>query len=298
MKKTTLLFLLLLTTTAVFGQDYQADFQKFCRENDTVNQLNVLTEWESVNPKDAELFTSYFNYHFLKARKEMIVMSTDEPNDDDIGLVLNDSSNNTAGYLTSEMYYDQAEIEKALSKIDEGIALYPDRLDMRFGKIYLLGEIEDWDNFTSEILKTIQYSAKNKNNWTWTDNVKEENGEEFFITSLQDYQVQLYETDDDLLLENMRNIATEILKYYPNNVESLSNISLSYLVVGEYDKGIESLLKAEKINPKDYIVLSNIAYGYKMKGDKAKAIEYYNKAIEFGDENTKEFAKQEIEEMK
>ena len=96
----------------------------------------------------------------------------------------------------------------------------------------------------------------------------------------------------------MREIANEVLKHYPNHIPSLSNISISYLVSGKFDKGIETLLKAEKINPKDFIVLSNIAHGYNLKGDKKKAIEYYEKTIEFGDESAKEFAKQRITELK
>jgi len=88
-----------------------------------------------------------------------------------------------------------------------------------------------------------------------------------FFLSIQSYQLRLYNTGNDDLLENMREIANEVLKHYPNHIPSLSNISISYLVTGKFDKGIETLLKAEKINPKDFIVLSNIAHGYNLKGD-------------------------------
>jgi tetratricopeptide (TPR) repeat protein len=279
-----------------FSQNYQSDFQKYCQTNDTINQLKVLTEWKSANPKDAELFTSYFNYHFMKSKQEVLALNTDEPNGE--GLVLKDSLNQTAGYLGSQIYYDQAELKKGLNKIDEGIELYPNRLDMRFGKIYVLGQIPDWVNFTSEIIKTIQYSSTNKNDWIWTNNEKQENGKDFFLSSLQDYQVQLYNTGNDDLLVNMRNIAKEILKYYPNHIESMSNLSITYLLTGEYDKGIDPLLRAEKINPKDFIVLSNIAQGYKLKGDIEKAIAYYEKTVEYGDKQAKDFAKKQIEELK
>ena len=63
-----------------FSQDYQSDFQKYCQTNDTINQLKVLTEWKSAKPKDAELYTSYFNYHFMKSKQEVLAMSADEPN--------------------------------------------------------------------------------------------------------------------------------------------------------------------------------------------------------------------------
>ena len=279
-----------------FSQDYQSDFQKYCQTNDTINQLKILTEWNSANPKDAELYTSYFNYHFMKSKQEVLAMQTNEPNGE--SLVLKDSLNQTAGFLGSKIHFDQKELEKGISKINEGIKLYPNRLDMRFGKIYVLGEVSDWKNFTSEIKKTIEYSTKIGNNWTWTNNEKYDGGEKEFLLDIQTYQLQLYNTENDNLLKNMREIANTVLKFYPNHIESLSNLSITYLLTGEYDKGIEPLLRAEKINPKDYIVLSNIAQGYKLKGDKKKAIEYYEKTVEFGDDRAKEYAKQQIIELK
>jgi tetratricopeptide (TPR) repeat protein len=176
--------------------------------------------------------------------------------------------------------------------------MYPNRLDMRFGKIYVLGQAEDWENFTNEIVKTIQYSNINNNEWTWTFNEKRENGKEFFLGSIQDYQLNLYETENDDLLKNMRTIAEEILKIYNDHIESLSNISITYLLTGEYDKGIEVLLKAEKINPNDGVILNNIAHGYVLKGDMDKSIAYYEKVLKLDDQRAVEFAKQQIEALK
>lgn len=96
----------------------------------------------------------------------------------------------------------------------------------------------------------------------------------------------------------MREIALAILKYYPDSVESLSNLSITYFLTGKFSEGLEALHKAEKINPKDYVVLSNIAHGYNLSGDKAKAIEYYEKTILYGNDEAKSFAKSKIEELK
>ena len=279
-----------------FSQDFQADFAKFCEEGDTAKQIETLTNWEKEDPKNAELFTSYFNYYFLKSKQEFLSLTTEAPAGE--SLSIQDSTGNAAGYFGSQIGYLQIPFEKAMDKIDEGIKLYPQRLDMRFGKIYALGQSMDWERFTKEVVKTIQHSSKNNNAWTWTNNEKKEDGENFFLTSLQDYQLTLYNTENDDLLVNMREIANEILKYYPNHVPSLSNLSITYLLTSEYDKGIEPLLKAEKIDPIDVIVLGNIAQGYKLKGDVKMAIKYYEKMIEQKDEQSTAFAKQQIERLK
>ena len=92
----------------------------------------------------------------------------------------------------------------------------------------------------------------------------------------------------------MRDIAEEVLKYYPNHVESLTNLGLTYLIFEDYTKGLEMMLKAEKVDPKDYIVLSNIAYTYAQLGDKPNAIIYYEKTLKYGDAQAKGYAEEQL----
>jgi len=95
----------------------------------------------------------------------------------------------------------------------------------------------------------------------------------------------------------MKRIAETVLKYYPDHVESLSNLSIVFMLQKQYDMALEQLKKAEKLNQKDYIVLSNIAQAYKLKGNKKSAIKYYELTIKYGDEQTKQYAKEQIEEL-
>lgn len=288
---------LIILTNFCFGQDYQADFNQSFQNNDTIEQLETLQKWENANPKDAELFTSYFNYYFNKCRNEILLVSAGDPPKDEKYLSLTDSAGNYAGFIGSQINYNDSYLKKGLDKISEGISLYPDRLDMRFGKIYVLGEIKDWKSFTNEIIKTIDYSAINDNQWTWTNNEKQNDGKDFFLGSLQDYQIQLYNIGDDNLIPFMQEIGKTILKYYPTHIESLSNVAVGYIITQDFDSALDYLLKAEKINSKDCIVLSNIAYAYKAKKDIENAIAYYKKVIEFGDEQYKASAKKEIENL-
>jgi len=172
--------------------------------------------------------------------------------------------------------------------------LHPNRLDMRFGKIYVLGRIAHWAEFTKAIVETIEYSGENKNQWTWTKNDVKEDGENFLLSSIQTYQLQLYNTENDSLLVNMQEIANTILAIYPNHIESLSNLSITYLLAGDYDAGLIPLLKAEKIDPNDAIVLSNIARAYILKEDKVNAIAYYKKVVVLDDYQTKDYAEEQI----
>ncbi len=282
----------LFVATCIWGQDFEEQFNAAFQEQDTTQQRAVLMEWEREEPQNPELFTSYFNFYFRLAQQEVMTLTKEQPNGE--YLTLEDSTGKTTGYMVSNMSYQMDTLVKGFEKIDQGIALHPNRLDMRFGKIHVLGLVESWPALTEEIVKAIQYSAQNHNQWTWTHGEKRDEGENFFLSALQDYQLTLYNTNDDALLMNMRTIAQEVLKYYPNHVESLSNLSITYLLTKDYDKGLEALLKAESIKPGDGIVLSNIAQAYKLKGDISNARRYYAKMLELEDPQAVAFAKQQI----
>ncbi len=289
-----LIFALVINLT--YSQNYFEKFKSFSKENDTIQQSKLLKEWESKNENDPELYTSYFNYYFSKSKTEII--SIDKKSNGKESLQLTDSIGNVAGFIQSNTSLNEKYLNKGIEYIEKGITKFPKRLDMRFGKIYVLGDTENYSEFTKEIIKTIEYSSVIKNDWNWTNDKKKEDSENFMLSSIQSYVNQLYETGNDDLLENMKNIAETVLKYYPNHIESLSNVSIVHLLRKEYDKGLEYLLKAEKLNPKDYIVLGNIAQAYKLKDDKKNAIKYYELVKKYGDENANEYSKAEIEKLK
>ena len=298
MKNITLLSLLIATTSILSAQSYFEEFNSFQQAGDTVKQKELLDNWKEEKPNDSELYTSLFNYYFTKSQNEVLILSSGTPPKDQEYIELTDSTNTVAGFISSKIDYDKSNLKLAFESITKGIELYPNRLDMRFGKIFVLGQIKDWSNFTEEIIKTIDYSSINNNNWTWTLNEKRNDGENLFLGSLQDYQMQLYNTMDDDLLKNMREIAQAILKYYPNHIESLSNLSITFLVEEKFKEALIPLRKAEKISPQDFIILNNIAYCYKEMGNKQLAIEYYEKVKKYGDKQAIELANDEIAKMK
>jgi tetratricopeptide (TPR) repeat protein len=162
----------------------------------------------------------------------------------------------------------------------------------------MLGEIEEFEPFTQAIVSTIDHSRKIQNKWLWTDNKPLEEPKEVMLGSVQDYVVQLYNTGDDKLLDNMKLIAETVLKHYPNHIHSLSNISIVYMIKGDHDKALEALLKAEKLTPKDYVVLGNIAQAYTLKGDRKNAIKYYELTAKYGNAAAKSQAKKQIQALK
>jgi tetratricopeptide (TPR) repeat protein len=296
MQKITTILLLTTFSTLVFGQTNYEKFKKLFKTNDTTKIKSLLTEWEKTNPNDPELYTSAINFYFSNSKEEIISLDREQKSKQSIQFT--DSTGKIAGYINSNWGYNPDKLSKAIKYANTGIEKFPDRLDIRFGKSYLLGQIGDYENFTKEIIRAIEYSQVNKNNWQWTENKRQEDGENFMLETIQSYLKQLYDTEDDNLLPDMIQIGEATLKYYHSNVEILSTTSVALMLTKNYDKAIEYLKQAEKLNPKDFIVLNNIAQGYKLKGDTANAIKYYELTEKYGDEQAKEQARQNIKDLK
>lgn len=288
--------LFLTFANAGISQNYEEDFYNAFHKGDTALQITLLNQWEKSELQNPEMHIAWFNYYINKSKSDIITIS-DHSNADEY-LAISDSSGKTAGYLSSGIVYSDYYAGKAIERINSAILQNPDRLDMRFGKIYFLGKIENFDSFTSNIISALHHSASISHKWVWKHNEVMANPEHTLLNAIQDYIVQLYNTDNDSLLGHMENISKTVLIYFPDHVESLSNLSVVYILKGDYQKALLPLLKAEKTAPTDAIILNNIAHAYKNLGDKNKAIEYYKKVKKHGDAESVKYADEQIKLLK
>jgi len=296
MNKVLLLILFLVTSAVVYGQSNYEKFKELFKDNDTSGVQKLLIEWEQSRTKDAEFYTSAFNFYYTQSKEEVVLI--DQQQKKNQSFQLTDSTGKVVGYISSNPAFNEGKLSLAFKYINEGIARFPNRLDLRFGKCYVLGQIGDYDNFTSEIIKAVEYSPSINNVWTWTENKKLEKGEQFMLETVQEYLKQLYDTENDSLLEDMKRIGEITIKHYPNNIEILSTTAVANTLTKNYGKALEYLKQAEKINPKDFIVLNNLAQVYKQTGDKVSAIKYFELVEKYGDEEAKQQARRNINELR
>jgi tetratricopeptide (TPR) repeat protein len=276
--------LAILFVSNSLGQNYNKQFNELFDKNASEKeQLKLLKTWEKNTPDDAELFVAYYNFYANKSRTT--------------GLGI--TANRSGTFLGGQSTFDEKHFKQALDYINKGIEKFPNRLDMRFGKTFLLGQNQQYKDFTDEIVKAVEYSNVNKNQWLWMENKPVENPQKFMLGAVQDYVVQLFdsgvETDDHT--NHIKSISETVLKYYPNSVENLSNLSIYYLIKEDFDNALIHLLKAEKLAPQDAVVLNNIAICYRGKKDKINALKYLNLVIKYGNENQKADAKEKIKEL-
>ncbi len=286
----------LLISFVSFSQNFRQRFKDCSSNGDTIGMAKALKAWEIASPKDPEMFIGYFNYYVRMASFDDI--SLDPNNNKQEAIPLVDSTGNVTAYIKYDLNYDSGMLRKGFDYINKGISLHPTRLDMRFGKVFMLWKAENYQAYTKTIIETIDFGNSIKGTWLWKEGKPLDDSKKFFLSTIQDYAKNLYDTEDDKLLPYMREIAEAVLKYYPDHVESLANVAITYLAIGEYEKGLPYLLKAETVAPKDVVVLNNIAQVYKRKNDKVKAKAYFEKMIKYGTKVDVEMAQEQIKELR
>lgn len=293
--KAILIFLLIVKTTFSSAQyKHLEEFKKCLEQNDTLQQFYILRDWEKFNNNDPELYTAYINHYYTKAKT--IYLSLESTPSTEESLQVTDSLGNTQ-HLNERIAFNHKLVDQGLAYIDEGIRRFPNRLDMRFGKIYVLKKVGRYNEFTQEVIKTINHSDLIKNQWTWAENKAVPDAKKFFLSSIQNYVLDLYDTENDDLLDNMKLISESVLRYNPAHVESYSNIAVVFLHKKDAEKALKYLLIAQQMSPKDSIILSNIAKAYVMKNDKLNAIKYYELVKQHGDPDMQNFANEQITEL-
>ncbi len=285
--------LLLFLPSFFYGQNFKALFDSAFAAEDTAQQRHIIREWQVMGehePLSAAFYVSAFTYYFNLGRQEMLSLQS-EP-DRNTQMEIRDSLGNISGYMSSTVRYDRSVVNEGLEQIRKGIERYPNRLDLRYGEIYVLGELEEFEAFTLRLIEAIDYSAAIENEWLWAENEPVEEPENFFLGNIQDYQLTLYDTERDSLLSNMRRIANAVLVHYPNHIISLSNIALTHMVKRDWNQTIEFLEKAYAIDPQDSIVISNLAHCYEALGEMEMVRRYYRILSEHDDPELAAFGAQ------
>lgn len=273
-------------------------FNALIGQGDTALITSFLAQWEQQDKGSADLYAAKFNYHVWLSMEQVVNIGDTPKGENFLELTPADSTGSNAQYMYADFSYRPSEVAKAMEVIDAGINRYPNRLDLRFGKVYLLGETKNYHAFAEEVVKAFQAGVASGQNWLWTNNQTVPDGEAVMLSSVQDYIVQLFDTETDSLGEEIGMIASAVLAVYPNNIENLSNLSIAYMLTGKFSEALIPLKQAEAMHPQDAVILSNIAWCYLEMKDEKNATAYYEKVMQYGDPEMKEFAAYQLEQLK
>lgn len=284
--KKIILFILVTSLFVInlFGFDKQNQVLTGLRNGSYDEVKTLLQQWEKENPSDPDMMTNWFNYFlFRKAEQKDIV-----------------------GYMKNGQYgmytktvYNEGDFKTAISYLDKALKKNPYRMDIYFGKINAYLSAEKYSEATVAISDFLKVYDKNKKEWYWSNNKKFSdnnwNVEEVVLSALQDYcQMYDYYQDGD----SAKKALDQILQRFPKNVIFLNYLSYYYSAGKNYDKAIEVLLSAHKIDPNDYVIVGNLASDYEKIGNYKEAEKWYSVMSKMNSEEAKEFGAEGLKRLK
>ena len=254
MKQIIPLLLLLPMAFGAAAQSYSDSFYDALNSDNLVMQRQVLAEWQQASPDDIDLYIARFNYP--------------------MGQTLGTSSTASA--------------DSTVLVIDQAIRLFPDRLDLRFGKIYFLGEIRRWASFADEIISTLDRSELINHRWQFPN--FDQGGRILIVEGVQDYLYTLFSsgqpTEDGTdqaaattapapdALPQIRRIAHRAAQLFPSEPAFFSALAYTYIAEADYQTALHHLKRAEQLAPNDPAVLQQLVDIYTRMKDKKSAAQY------------------------
>ena len=254
MKQIIPLLLLLPIAFGAAAQSYSDSFYDALNSDNLVMQRQILAEWQQASPDDIDLYIARFNYH--------------------MGQTLGTSSTAAA--------------DSTVLVIDQAIQLFPDRLDLRFGKIYFLGEIKRWASFADEIISTLDRSELINHRWQFPN--FDQGGRILIVEGVQDYLYTLFSSGqptDDVTgqtaattapdpetLPQIRRIAHRAAQLFPSEPAFFSALAYTYIAEADYQTALHHLKRAEQLAPNDPAVLQQLVDVYTRMKDKKSAAQY------------------------
>ncbi|HLV08612.1 MAG TPA: tetratricopeptide repeat protein [Halanaerobiales bacterium] len=278
------------------ADDYKDKYVQLLDQGKYEELYQHLQNWEEIDPHDPELYIAYFNYYYNLSISENITIKKQPPQEEAI-VIKDPETGEKVGYLCSEIFYNEEEVELALEYLNDGLKRYPNRLDMHFGKIHALGEIFRYERQKNAIIDVLDISGKNNNKWLWHNGEKLDDACNYMIESIQGRVSHLFNNDIENRDEYVIEISEKVIELYPDVVYSYNNIAAVYLYQNNYQEAIKYFRLAEQKNPFDTIVINNIAYISMIMGDKDTSLEYYKKLKKYGDEEEIELAEQQIKKL-
>lgn len=264
MKRFLITIISVLTLGSICAQSYQDRFDAALNAADVKAQRQVLAEWIANAPEDVDCYIARYNYYVNY-----------------VGAILDQGNADDAAMLEV-----QRSVDSGLAVIDEAIEHYPNRLDLRFGKIYFLGVLHSWDAFANEIVSCLDHSETIDHRWSFPN--VEEGMEDLIIESMLDYQTTMFEAVEDMkhpsagdtvMMMRIRKVAKRSVQLFPGDIYQVNILASTYTFVGEYESAVRYLQRAERIDPNDVTVLRNLRDVYGLMGKKAQAKQYNDRLM-------------------
>lgn len=279
--KKLLVFVFLTVALALAADNYHFLFNAWLSDGKFQLADSILDVWRRARPDDPELYPARFNLLLNRAHSEMLVLSGESAQKGD-QLVLADSTGHAAGYLYSEVRWQDSLVDEALTEISRGIVACPDRIDFRLGKAAAAAMAGRWSAAVDAVDGLLDRDRENGGVWLGSENAAQTNADTLIAAAVFERLCDIYNSDSRAVVESAMPLADRAAKRFGKDARILNIAGGMYIGVGKVDSALMYFEEAVRIAPDDALPLTNIAYITYQQGDTARALEIYRR-IEQGD---------------
>lgn len=244
------------------AQHNMEKFQIYLQMDDSLKTDSLLRVWEQESPMDPERYVCLYNYQMHLALKQW------ETNGE------------------NQVRYH------ALPAIDTAIQLFPRRLDMRLGKMFVLHHMQWEDAFFETARKLLDEGKKHGQQWLWTYNQEIKNADEAISQAFEEYM----EAWNDMA--RSQKLTTLFLEYFPRYLPMLMRQAELYYLQKDWDRGIKLLEKAFKAEQGNPELALRLGIGYENTGKLKSAEKMYQFALDYGFGYISEEAEMRLKSLK
>lgn len=234
----------------MLADGFREQFRAAFKTGDVAAAEKVLADWEKATPKDPDLYVARFNLLLNKATKRTPVPAAP---------AVAGTTAPAQRPPTVMVSYDPATMAQAAATLKQGIALAPERLDMRMG----LAKSYEMAGQAGALLQTIRETLEARKNggkpWLWRDGVALPGPENAFVpAAIEPFASNYWKQPGDKGLENGRPIAELMEQYFPQNSLGYFNMGVYYAHLHKTQESYEKMQQADALDPNDISTLMNL----------------------------------------
>ena len=259
--KNVLILLLMFCSFQVYAdKKYNKRFNKAIQSDTLEMAEQVLKDWELNGPHDGDYYAAHFNLHYNRGIKLIVMLSENLPVYAEQSMSIRDSSGNDAGYMYSGyVIKDSLQRDSAAMWLNQGVALFPQRLDLWAGLVRFYLQLDSVDSVMAVLDRLKVWKLQHvEQKWIWTSDSRIRKQSESIGEILQYYFLKFWNFDNYLL--QAVHVADIGIALCPKNAVFYNDKAGVEYTKQNYEEALSIFEQALKLSPRDKLIKQNIEY--------------------------------------
>ncbi len=238
------------------GPAFREKCQALIRQGKVKEASVLVSQWEKAQPQDPDLYVAKFN--LILSEAGTLAVSTKPAAQGDMS-IKDPKTGQEVGSIGAGGY-NPLKVKQAMEVLRKGLALAPNRLDIRFGlakAAELSDDAQPQYQILSEALAWRQSAAGQP--WRWRDGGPLPAPEaEFVAGSIEEYMMPYWQRGTMESYQHGLALSELLLKYYPASSLGYFNKGNYYAFTRKDAEAYKWFAKADKLNPDDPQNINNL----------------------------------------